>query len=170
MNKKLGLLLVFSLVAMLGSASAFTEANWNPCKNATKTVTITGVQRSIYADFTFSSASHADFNNYVLNISGSTPALTLEDLNFSAGTTFSVGTLGDSDSATATVYRIDGNAEGLCYVSAVAQVSHGTTTDAGVFTVYQILLALGSVVGLVILGVVITLFFKKINWSLKFGP
>ena len=164
----LAVLLLFSgSAAAAFSTTAFTRSP------AVPTVVITaGDYENACADFRWQavqSDTNGDFNTFVVRLTSNNSAFNI-DVNTRAAR-YTACTIVPGDWVKATIYRVDGNAEGLYlnkFPDANITVNPGTMTQSGLYLMYNVLVAIAGIVALVVLATVMALVFKKTGFQFKF--
>ncbi len=159
---------IFLILAMmllfLGSVSAAfvtTEFTRSPVVSVTN---LEGRYTNACAKFTWDAGAAPDFNNFVLRVTSNNSDFS-GDIN-TTNNWYNACTIVPGEWVKVVVFKVDGNSEGyfLNFEPDVnTTVFPGNVTQAGTFMIYNILVAVGGLVSLVILAVIFGLVFKKIG-------
>lgn len=171
MDRKI-LLALFALALLVPAASAFDESAFTRCLAGTAShAAVTGLQvsmKSLCAVVKWNSVSDADYNHVVVRISSNSSSISSGDYNTS-GTEFVACTLGNGEWIEATVFRIDGNADGYCLNTvpdANMNLRTGSPIQGGQYLVYSIFAGIGGVIILVILAALLVFLIAKFKLRL----
>ena len=165
------------LVLLFASAAVATDMSLFHRGGTVESVTgLTAAWENSCAVFKWNATADADFNNFVVQTvsNQSVPNLNT-DVNTRANE-YVLCTLAAGNWVKATVYRIDGNTTALpppadtnytiwknVEPDANVTLNPGSETQAGQFLVYNVLLAIGGIIALVILVAIVIMILKIFN-------
>ena len=174
--------IIVALITLLclGSAySAFTPGNFERGTGVASVTGLRGTYVNTCANFSWTantqtSDQNSAFSNqhYIVRATSNQPDL-VEDLNTTA-TRYTACTMSPGDWVKVVVYRVDGNASGIFLnlsPDANATVNPGTVAQAGTYLVYNMIVAIGGLVALIVLTLVMVVVLTKIgfNFGSMFG-
>lgn len=159
------LILTLLLLFVGSAAAAFDTVTFTRSLNVPSVVITTADYQQACGFFVWRSANDADFNTYVVRLTSNNTEFNNVDVN-TRNSWYSACSIQPGEWVKAVVYRIDGNADGYFLNTnpdANATVFPGNVTQAGIYLIYNILVAIGGLVGLAILGIVFVVVFKRLG-------
>ena len=115
------------------------------------------------AVFKWDAGTVPDFNNFIFYVTSTDSVIQNSDTNTN-GTNFSLCGMSPDKTVAGTVTKYDGNADGLFTnaVTASCTVDPGGTVGGGRFLIYNMFIALGSIIGLIIIVAIAALVLLEI--------
>lgn len=158
------------LLFSVSANAAFDTATFNrDPENAVLVEGLIPLSSDACAVFHWDLVSDVDFNNFVVRSSSNNPKFNYDTNTRNSWITHC--TISDGDWVKVVVYRVDGNADGYVmsnYPDINAIVNPGTMVQAGNYFAYMVMVAFGTLVGLIIITIVLIFVLKHFGLKFKF--
>lgn len=165
--------IIVALITLLfmGFASAtFVESHFERGLNVPTIRNFSGQYTNSCATFMWARDETADLSHFVVVTESNVAKFNSLDFN-TTNSWYTACTIAPGDWVRAYVYRIDENTDGYflnMHPDVNAVVNPGTSSQAGIYLLYNILAALGAVASLLILAIVLAMIFKHTGFRFKF--